>query len=37
VYELRASDAVEVPPVWQVIRDKVYGQTRVLMLKFNED
>jgi 16S rRNA (guanine966-N2)-methyltransferase len=37
VYELRSSDAVEVPSVWQVIRDKVYGQTRVLMLKFNED
>lgn len=33
VYELRASDAFEVPSGWEVIREKKYGYTRVLMMK----
>jgi 16S rRNA (guanine966-N2)-methyltransferase len=35
VYELRSSDAFEVPSGWELLRDKVYGDTRVLMLKLN--
>lgn len=37
VYELRASDAVAVSNAWRTIREKVYGQTRVLMLKLNHE
>jgi 16S rRNA (guanine966-N2)-methyltransferase len=38
VYELRSSDAVAVSKAWKTVREKVYGQTRVLMLKpSNED
>jgi len=33
VYELRSSDAFEVFPEWELLRDKVYGDTRVLMLR----
>jgi 16S rRNA (guanine966-N2)-methyltransferase len=33
VYELRSSDAFEVPAPWELLRNKVYGDTRVLMLK----
>ncbi|HEY5621271.1 MAG TPA: 16S rRNA (guanine(966)-N(2))-methyltransferase RsmD [Pontiella sp.] len=33
VYELRSKDAPEVSDAWQVLRDKRYGKTRVLMLK----
>ena len=37
VYELRASGTCEVPPGWRLLRDKRYGQTRVLMLKQNRE
>jgi len=37
VYELRSSDAFEVSNEWKLLRDKVYGDTRVLMLKLNEE
>ena len=37
VYELRSSDAFEVSKDWKLIRDKVYGDTRVLMLKLNQE
>ena len=37
VYELRSSDAFEVPGGWRLLRDKVYGDTRVLMLKLNNE
>jgi len=33
VYELRASDAYEVPAAWDLIKNKKYGYTRVLTLK----
>lgn len=33
VYELRSSDAFDVSPEWELIRNKVYGDTRVLMFK----
>jgi 16S rRNA (guanine966-N2)-methyltransferase len=33
VYELRSSDVFEVSTDWKLFRDKVYGDTRVLMLK----
>ena len=33
VYELRSKGASEIPEVWNVVRDKRYGKTRVLMLK----
>ena len=33
VYELRSSDAIEVSPEWELMRNKVYGDTRVLMLR----
>jgi 16S rRNA (guanine966-N2)-methyltransferase len=33
VYELRSSDVFEVSTDWKLLRDKVYGDTRVLMLK----
>ena len=36
VYELRSSDAFEVSSEWKLLRDKVYGDTRVLMLKLNQ-
>ena len=35
VYELRSSDAFEVSKDWKLLRNKVYGDTRVLMLKLN--
>ena len=37
VYELRSSDAFEVSNDWKLLRDKVYGDTRVLMLKQNKE
>ncbi len=37
VYELRSSDAFEVSKNWKLLRDKVYGDTRVLMLKLNNE
>jgi len=37
VYELRSSDAVAVSRAWKTVREKVYGQTRVLMLKLNNE
>ncbi len=36
VYELRSSDAFEISKDWILFRDKVYGDTRVLMLKKNQ-
>ena len=36
VYELRSSDAFEVSSDWKLLRDKVYGDTRVLVLKLND-
>jgi 16S rRNA (guanine966-N2)-methyltransferase len=36
VYELRASGTVVIPPEIDVVREKVYGKTRVLMLKVRE-
>ena len=33
VYELRSSDSFEIPDAWDLVRDKVYGDTRVLILK----
>ena len=37
VYELRSSDAFEVSNDWKLLRDKVYGDTRVLMLKLDNE
>jgi 16S rRNA (guanine966-N2)-methyltransferase len=37
VYELRSSGAVEIPNGWTVLRDKVYGKTRVLKLQLNQE
>ena len=37
VYELRSSDAFEVAKGWKLVRNKVYGDTRVLMLKLNHE
>jgi 16S rRNA (guanine966-N2)-methyltransferase len=37
VYELRSSDTFEVPSGWKLLRDKVYGDTRVLMLSLNKE
>ncbi len=37
VYELRSSDAFEVSSDWRLLREKVYGDTRVLMLKLNNE
>jgi len=37
VYELRSSDAFEVPCGWRLLRDKAYGDTRVLILKLNNE
>jgi 16S rRNA (guanine966-N2)-methyltransferase len=37
VYELRSSDAFEVSNAWKLVREKVYGDTRVLMLKLNNE
>ncbi len=37
VYELRSSDAFEVPVGWRVLRDKAYGDTRILILKQNNE
>ena len=37
VYELRSSDAFEIASDWKLLRDKVYGDTRVLMLKLNNE
>ena len=33
VYELRSSDKVMVSSDWKIIREKIYGETRVLILK----
>ncbi len=37
VYELRSSDVFEISKDWNVLRNKVYGDTRVLMLKLNDE
>ncbi len=37
VYELRSSDAFEISKGWKLLRNKVYGDTRVLMLKLNHE
>ena len=37
VYELRSSGVVAVPAGWKILRDKVYGKTRVLMLQLNNE
>ncbi len=37
VYELRSSDTVVLSGAWKTIREKVYGQTRVLILKRNNE
>ncbi|VGO21839.1 16S rRNA (guanine(966)-N(2))-methyltransferase RsmD [Pontiella sulfatireligans] len=37
VYELRSKDDVEVSNNWNVLRDKKYGKTRVLVLKLNHE
>lgn len=37
VYELRSSDAYEIPDRWSMLRDKTYGDTRILMLKLNNE
>jgi 16S rRNA (guanine966-N2)-methyltransferase len=37
VYELRSKGPVEIPNTWQVLRDKKYGKTRVLVLKLNTE
>lgn len=37
VYELRSSDAVEIPEPWSVVRDKAYGKTRVVMLQLKRE
>ncbi len=36
VYELRSSNAFEVSKDWKPIKEKVYGDTRILMLRLNE-
>lgn len=36
VYELRAKDVFELPEGWDVLREKVYGYTRVLILTLKE-
>ena len=35
VYELRSSDAFEVSTAWKLFREKVYGDTRILVLQLN--
>ena len=37
VYELRSSDPFQIPDNWKLLRDKVYGDTRVLMLTLNQE
>ncbi len=38
VYELRSSDPFEVSNVWKLLRNKVYGDTRILVLQLkNKD
>ena len=37
VYELRSSDRYEVSDGWRLLRDKSYGDTRVLMLTLNSE
>ena len=37
VYELRSSGAVEIPAGWIVLRDRMYGKTRVLILQLNTE
>lgn len=37
VYELRSRGAIEISGEWNVLRDKKYGKTRVLMLKLNNE
>jgi 16S rRNA (guanine966-N2)-methyltransferase len=36
VYELRSSDPFEISDDWKLLRDKVYGDTRVLILTLNQ-
>jgi len=35
VYELRSRGPIEIPATWNVLRDKKYGKTRVLVLQQN--
>ncbi len=35
VYELRSKGGFEIPEEWEILRDKTYGKTRVLMLQPN--
>ena len=37
VYELRSRGPVEIPNTWNVLRDKKYGKTRVLILKLKPE
>jgi 16S rRNA (guanine966-N2)-methyltransferase len=37
VYELRSSDEFGVSSGWKLLREKAYGDTRVLMLKLNSE
>lgn len=37
VYELRSKGAVEIPAEWNILRDREYGKTRVLVLKLNNE
>jgi len=37
VYELRSSDAFEISGGWELLREKVYGDTRVLILQLNKE
>lgn len=37
VYELRSKGEVEVPEEWDVLRDRQYGKTRVLILKLKTE
>ena len=36
VYELRSSDAFEISGEWKLLRNKVYGDTRILVLQLNK-
>ena len=35
VYELRSSDAFEISGEWKLLRNKIYGDTRILVLQLN--
>ena len=36
VYELRSKDDVEIPGEFELLRDRTYGKTRVLVMKLNQ-